>query len=1281
MTDGTTIHDRVRIIKNQVELDIGGGGDYSIPPHGATHVQSGTDPVPPEIDGIEADMAGIVDGQVPLFNAAQNKFLPGSGGGGGGAVDSVFGRTGVVVAEADDYGTNEITDDSDLAKLTATAALNALAGGEATTLESHGWEDIFSYSITFDDPTRTLQIDVPTSPVPRAYYTHWQMGRKYTKTAPETITIPDEEGHFLIYFEDGGLKYEKNPTQAFISTSIRTTVYVSFIYWNATDKKSERFHIEPHTRGMPPATHAYEHFAEGAVYISGLDLTGFVIDNGNDLEDAQWGTNSGIFFDEDVPHFPPTTAPTVGGSQAYIIGAEANPQLRLGTPVAGTWLQTAGTGRLAINVNNAGTWEVQEAGSGDFVLCHMLVDNSVAAGERWFSRMGQASYSSLANAETGIITESRALNLLGIAEIGHVGTIVLQTRSTYGNAVKARVVQLADGSDWFDWRQTSAGGGSAGSSAQLFNDLLDVNVPSPLDSELVKYNALSGVWENFGQYGDAETIHGTDIIDPALDVFRYGEQLAENTGFDTDVDWSKGTGWSIAAGVATKVAGNATNLSQVIDTIPGNTYRVRFEIKTFVGGLFVPFVGGTSGTAVGAVGKYDENIVATSGASVGVATNSAAAGDVDNYTIEEIIPTKNTGKPLQLDWVQNLFSHSEDLTNIVWDKSFVDINTSTGLNSPLINRETGLPVPYQGIVCTAGLGRHRVFQRVSLPAVGAVFSVFVKSGIVGTIRFQNSTSGSSVWIDIDNKIIENATADVSVSFLIHRDGCELRISDDIAVVGNNDIFLYVTQGYPNVDFAGDGVSEYIYVTGFQLYKGTIADNFPYVKTTTAPETGRSVYRATTPLLSNNADVDTVEKVDGSTLAYNADTDKWEATKGVTIIDPTVLQRVDNLQWETAQVGVEYFSPDKQGGIYGKVVRQYFGAVLNSQIMVSDANLIDCEFDLIYSTNRWTIRSDFWRSATINASITELPASNVITAAVGTSVTVPRAWVDYTLLTPPTTSPSGQQFEDANGQLRKRVDTGVWELPTPAYRYVDCRPVWDADIAPANPSIFDDEFDIDAFDAKWTVTDVNGYSTIAHPGYGVRVALARQVATGFANSIHITQAGVPDYTKTWSMVAKVSIGCAVENGGQGVNAFVGVGLFDTLAATPAFTGCSIQMTTAAIGSIAGLIAITTGTGIVVGNTVDLAGAAPVYLRIDKLGTAAYTSANNYLYSVSFDGIQWFAIENYSSTYLNIPTKFGFLLQGPNTAGEEGTVVLHGYRFIEDGLGDNPLPGKLIYVDTK
>jgi hypothetical protein len=50
----------------------------------------------------------------------------------------------------------------------------------------------------------------------------------------------------------------------------------------------------------------------------------------------------------------------------------------------------------------------------------------------------------------------------------------------------------------------------------------------------------------------------------ALRHVGYGAELVTNGTFDTDSDWTKGTGWTISGGAASKVTGVSSGLNQAI---------------------------------------------------------------------------------------------------------------------------------------------------------------------------------------------------------------------------------------------------------------------------------------------------------------------------------------------------------------------------------------------------------------------------------------------------------------------------------------------------------------------------------------------------------------------------------------------------------------------------------------------------------------------------------------------------------------------------------------------
>lgn len=116
-----------------------------------------------------------------------------------------------------------------------------------------------------------------------------------------------------------------------------------------------------------------------------------------------------------------------------------------------------------------------------------------------------------------------------------------------------------------------------------------------------------------------------------------GTELVTNNTFATDTDWTKGTGWSIGSGVATKTAGSASVLSQAVSLTAGHTYRLVYTITRSAGSITPQFTGGStvSGTAQSASGTYVQILTAVSGnTTLEFSANASFAGAVDNVYLK-----------------------------------------------------------------------------------------------------------------------------------------------------------------------------------------------------------------------------------------------------------------------------------------------------------------------------------------------------------------------------------------------------------------------------------------------------------------------------------------------------------------------------------------------------------------------------------------------------------------------------------------------------------------------
>ncbi len=107
-----------------------------------------------------------------------------------------------------------------------------------------------------------------------------------------------------------------------------------------------------------------------------------------------------------------------------------------------------------------------------------------------------------------------------------------------------------------------------------------------------------------------------------------------NGTFDTDSDWTKGTGWTIFAGTANHLTGAAGDLSQDITAVPGTLYLVTYDVLFTDTGAVTPTIGGTAGVARSENGSYQEVIV--SGASdtlLSMVADNSFNGSVDNIVV------------------------------------------------------------------------------------------------------------------------------------------------------------------------------------------------------------------------------------------------------------------------------------------------------------------------------------------------------------------------------------------------------------------------------------------------------------------------------------------------------------------------------------------------------------------------------------------------------------------------------------------------------------------------
>lgn len=126
------------------------------------------------------------------------------------------------------------------------------------------------------------------------------------------------------------------------------------------------------------------------------------------------------------------------------------------------------------------------------------------------------------------------------------------------------------------------------------------------------------------------------LLDRSAGLAR-GVEKVVNGGFSTDTDWTKGTGWSISGGVATKVAGTASNLTPAVALVPtvGKVYEVVYTLTHTAGTATISF-GAGAGSAKSASGTYTEKLLASTTGNLTVAADASFAGTIDNISVREL---------------------------------------------------------------------------------------------------------------------------------------------------------------------------------------------------------------------------------------------------------------------------------------------------------------------------------------------------------------------------------------------------------------------------------------------------------------------------------------------------------------------------------------------------------------------------------------------------------------------------------------------------------------------
>lgn len=153
---------------------------------------------------------------------------------------------------------------------------------------------------------------------------------------------------------------------------------------------------------------------------------------------------------------------------------------------------------------------------------------------------------------------------------------------------------------------------------------------------VASYTRQSGAWDyedstKSAGYLTLSNVTGTFTDNADIVVQTTTNDLVTNGAFAADTDWTKGTGWTIGSGVATKAAGTGSNLEQDISAVASTAYVVVFTI-TRTAGTIQPMIGTVTGTAVSVNGTYRE-VITGDDTTLYFVADAAFAGTIDNVSV------------------------------------------------------------------------------------------------------------------------------------------------------------------------------------------------------------------------------------------------------------------------------------------------------------------------------------------------------------------------------------------------------------------------------------------------------------------------------------------------------------------------------------------------------------------------------------------------------------------------------------------------------------------------
>jgi hypothetical protein len=373
-------------------------------------------------------------------------------------------------------------------------------------------------NMSFNESTRVFTV----SPKIRAF-SYFQMKTKlsyHVHTTAFEVTISDTEGLHVIYFADDPDTKKQvllsiRPSAEEIEDIYLHKVIVAWLYWIPEDPITEEpgraiyYGDSRHGSEWPSQVHWWNHRSLNSLRETGLTITGTQSDqDGSQNSHAQMEITGGSVLHSDIRQEIDGSSPASLPIWFMVNGAPnivSNPGFVFA--VAGTICYNDGTGLTA-------------AQDDKFVMYHLFATNCLL--ESLISAMGLAQYNTLGDAMKSAQYEIDLIRqTFPHSNMMLIDTVIFQTSSAYGNAVKTRLVTTVAATAGNDEKVALA-------SAATGNITGD---PGYLDDQYFYPTLVAGklVYRPIERNGDIYYLHINDA-----DIENYKYALRENPDDEED---------------------------------------------------------------------------------------------------------------------------------------------------------------------------------------------------------------------------------------------------------------------------------------------------------------------------------------------------------------------------------------------------------------------------------------------------------------------------------------------------------------------------------------------------------------------------------------------------------------------------------------------------------------------------------------------------------------------------------------------------------------------------